>query len=96
MTRARNTPEESRKAGKQYPLPSDLMAIWWVAKGAAALRDRYVVLRFFGYKGALKASADNEMMMARFWGHIRKLYPELKGKTLQLDEPGAYVTVVKP
>lgn len=69
--------ENTPASAKEYTVPDDLMAKWYAAKGAETLRDRYVKLRYFGYKPALRAAGAAARIEAEFWRDVRELYPEL-------------------
>ena len=70
---------------KEYAIPQDLVDIMIESHAAAKLRDRYVMLRYFGYKLALKAAIQSECKGREFWGKVYELYPETSGKKLHFD-----------
>ena len=78
---------------KEYKVPDDLMVIWYRALGCAEVRDRYIQLRWFGYKGAIKAAAEAELHRSNFWEGVLLVYPELREKTIAVNAGRSCVTV---
>ena len=87
--------EANTDMAKEYKVPADLMAYWYRAAGCAEVRDRYIQLRWFGYKGAVKAAAEAEVNRVQFWEGVRRIYPEIKDKTLTIRAGRSCVTVSK-
>jgi hypothetical protein len=70
---------------KECVIPQDLVDIMIEAQAAAKLRDRYVMLRYFGYRLALKAAIQSEWKSREFWRRVIELYPEMSGKKFHFD-----------
>lgn len=61
---------------KLYSVPDELVEVEIEYQAAVELRNIYAK-RPFGYKKALRASADAVRSRDEFWRKIRELYPEL-------------------
>ena len=75
---------------KNYKIPKELLKISAESNGYLKLRELYVKLPF-GYKKAVKCSVEAEKLNQDFFIKAKKLYPELKGKSLQLREDEIYI-----
>jgi hypothetical protein len=78
---------------KKYPIPIELSDLFFKANGLAILRDRYVLLRYFGYKLAARASTESERLRGEFWAKLRELYPELSKENIKISVDFQYAMV---
>jgi hypothetical protein len=61
---------------KEYNLPQDLQDIFTEYVNLCDLRDKYILLRYFGYRLALRATRDANKCRDEFWKKVKELYPE--------------------
>jgi hypothetical protein len=61
---------------KEYNLPQDLQDIFTEYVNLCDLRDKYILLRYFGYRLALRATRDANKCRDEFWKKVNELYPE--------------------
>jgi hypothetical protein len=78
----------------EYKIPQETIDILIESHAAAKLRDRYVMLRYFGYRLALKAAIRSERYSREFWDQVAELYPETEGKKLYFDHTRKLVSEV--
>jgi hypothetical protein len=80
----------------EYKIPQETIDILIESHAAAKLRDRYVMLRYFGggHRLALKAAIRSERYSREFWDQVAELYPETEGKKLSFDHTRKLVSEV--
>jgi len=70
---------------KQYPITGDIARALDRVNALNGLRDRYIKLRFLGYRLAKRAAIEAENTRSDLWEMVYALYPEIRGKRLTLN-----------
>jgi hypothetical protein len=59
-----------------FPVPVEVMEIWYDYQAMQQLRDEYIKLPF-GFRKARKTSKEAQRLRGKFWRKCREAYPDV-------------------